>query len=82
MLVRFVLLVCLGKFKLQKQWPEEAHIFGIIILHWLPIEQRIKYKTSCLCYQIISDTAPQYLAEPVRIYVPSRSLRSSSSVYS
>ena len=47
-------------------------------LHWLPIEQRIKYKTSCLCYQIITGTAPQYLAELVHIYVPSRSLRSSS----
>ena len=47
-------------------------------LHWLPIEQRIKYKTACLCYQIITGTAPQYLAELVQIYVPSRSLRSSS----
>ena len=47
-------------------------------LHWLPIEQRIKYESSCLCYQIITGTAPQYLAEQVRIYIPSRSLRSSS----
>ena len=31
-----------------------------------------------VCYQIITGTAPQYLAELVRIYVPSRSLRSSS----
>ena len=44
-------------------------------LHWLPIEQRIKYKIVCLCYQIITGTAPQYLADPVQIYVPSRSLR-------
>eukprot|EP00745_Piridium_sociabile_P012062 TRINITY_DN18726_c0_g1_i1.p1 TRINITY_DN18726_c0_g1~~TRINITY_DN18726_c0_g1_i1.p1 ORF type:complete len:1158 (-),score=142.61 TRINITY_DN18726_c0_g1_i1:196-3669(-) len=47
-------------------------------LHWLPIEQRIKYKTSCLCFHIISGTAPQYLSDLVNIYVPSRSLRSSS----
>ena len=47
-------------------------------LHWLPIEQRIEYKTSCLCYQIITGTAPQYLADLVQIYVLSRSLRSSS----
>ena len=39
---------------------------------------RIKYKIDCLCYQIITGTAPQYLAELVQIYVPSRSLRSSS----
>ena len=46
--------------------------------HRLPIEQRIKYKIACLCYQIISGTAPQYLAESFQIYVPSRSLQSSS----
>ena len=33
---------------------------------------------SCLCYQIITGTAPEYLADLVKIYVPSRSLRSSS----
>ncbi len=47
-------------------------------LHWLPIEQRIKYKTSCLCYHVISGTAPGYLSELLSIYVPSRSLRSSA----
>ena len=46
-------------------------------LHWLPIEQRRKYKTACLCYQIISGIAPQYLAELVQLYIPSRSLGSS-----
>ena len=46
--------------------------------HWLPIEQKIKYKTSCLCYRIITGTAPQYLIDLVQIYVPSRSLHSSS----
>ena len=32
-------------------------------LHWLPIEQRIKYKTVRLCYQIITETSSQYLAD-------------------
>ena len=41
-------------------------------LHWLPIEQGIKYKIACLCYQIITSTAPQYLAELVQTCVPSR----------
>ena len=36
------------------------------------------YKMACLCYQIITGTALQYLAELVQIYVPSRSLHSSS----
>ena len=39
---------------------------------WLPFYiMRIKYKTSCLCYQIITGTAPQYLADFVQISVPS-----------
>ena len=41
-------------------------------LQWLPIEQRIKYKTACLCCQIIISTAPQYLDELVQIYIHSR----------
>ena len=47
-------------------------------LHWLPVEQRIKYKISCVCFHIITDTAPTYLSELLSIYVPSRSLRSSA----
>ena len=46
-------------------------------LHWLPTEQRIKYKIACFCYQIIISTAPQYLAEHSQIYETSRSQRSS-----
>ena len=46
-------------------------------LHWLPTEQRIKYKIACFCYQIIISTAPQYLAEHFQIYETSRSQRSS-----
>ena len=47
-------------------------------LHWFPIEQKIKYKTSCLSYQIIIDTAAQYLADLVQLYVLFRYLHSSS----
>ena len=47
-------------------------------LHWLPIEERIKYKISCLCFHVISGTAPTYLSELFSIYVPSRPLRSSA----
>ena len=53
-------------------------ILSLKQLNWLGIQQRIKYKIACLCYQIITGTAPQYLAELVQIYVPSRSLHSSS----
>ena len=49
-----------------------------IELHWLPIEQRIKYKSACLCFQIISETAPAYLTDLFEVYTPSRSLRSAT----
>ena len=47
-------------------------------LHWLSIENRIKYKISTVCFNIISGSAPPYLSELVQLYTPSRNLRSSS----
>ena len=47
-------------------------------LHWLPIAQRIDYKISSLCYDVVSDTAPLYLSDLLCLCVPSRSLRSSA----
>ena len=32
-------------------------------LHWLPISERIKYKTACMCYNAITGSAPSYLSE-------------------
>ena len=47
-------------------------------LYWLPISERIKYKTACMCYNSITGSAPSYLSELPQLYSPSRSLRSSS----
>ena len=47
-------------------------------LHWLPVEMRIKYKVCCLCFKIISGTAPLYLSELLHFYTPARTLRSSA----
>ena len=47
-------------------------------LHWLPIEQRIKYKIACICFHVISGTAPLYISDLLQVYVPSRSLRSAA----
>ena len=47
-------------------------------LHWLPTAQRIDYKISLLCYDVVSDTAPLYLSDLLCLYIPSRSLRSSA----
>ena len=47
-------------------------------LHWLPIQPRIEYKLSTLSHSFFSDTAPVYLFDLLRVYFPSRQLRSSS----
>ena len=47
-------------------------------LHWLPISERIKYKTACMCYNAITCSAPSYLTELLYLYSPSRSLRFST----
>ena len=47
-------------------------------LHWLPISDRIKFKTLTLAYRAVNGTAPPYLRALVRPHTPSRSLRSSS----
>ena len=46
--------------------------------HWLRISERIKYKTAYMCYNAITGSAPTYLSKLLRLYSPSRSLRSSS----
>ena len=48
------------------------------ILERLPISERIKYKTACMCYNAITDSAPSYFSELLHHYSPSHSLRSSS----
>ena len=47
-------------------------------LHWLPVSERIKYKSACKCYNAIIGSAPSYLSELLHLYTPSHSLRSSS----
>ena len=42
-------------------------------LHWLPIDQRIKFKLLVLAYRAQNGEAPKYMAELVVPYVPSRS---------
>ena len=62
-------------------------------LHWLPIPQRSTHKIACIVYRSLCrcssrphpltcphGVAPQYLSSLLKIYVPSRSLRSQSSL--
>ena len=58
---------------------KSAHITPLLFdLHWLPTSNRIQYKIALTCFHIISGTAPPYLSELLRLYSPSRSLRSAS----
>ena len=59
--------------------PCHHHLTPLLVkLHWLPISERIKYKVACMCFSAISDCGPAHLSEPLHVYTPSRTLRSSS----
>lgn len=46
-------------------------------LHWLPIEQRIKYKIATITFNVLQNDSPSYLRNCISQYQPSRTLRSS-----
>jgi hypothetical protein len=39
-------------------------------LHWLPVKERITYKTLLLVYKSLNELAPAYLADILNIYTP------------
>ncbi len=59
--------------------PKSAHVTPLFVsLHWLPVAARIQFKTLMLAYRITTGSAPSYFHSLLRIYIPSRSLRSAS----
>ncbi len=59
--------------------PKSTHVTPLFIsLHWLPVAARIKFKTLMLAYRMTTRSAPSYFHSLLRIYIPSRSLRSAS----
>ncbi len=59
--------------------PKRAHVTPLFIsLHWLLFAARIKFKTLMLAYRTTTFSAPAYFHSLLRIYIPSRSLRSTS----
>ena len=46
-------------------------------LHWLPVRERIKYKTLLLTWKGLNNMAPSYITDLLSPYTPTRSLRSS-----
>jgi hypothetical protein len=47
-------------------------------LHWLPVQARIEYKLSSLCYNFFTGHSPAYMSQLLSPYIPRRQLRSSS----
>ena len=47
-------------------------------LHWLPLHQRIQFKVCLYVFKILNHLAPEYLNNTLKIYTPSRNLRSVS----
>ncbi len=59
--------------------PKRAHVTPLFIsLHWLPVAARIQFKTLMLAYKTTTGSAQPYFHSLLRIYIPSRSLRSAS----
>ncbi len=59
--------------------PKRAHVTPLFVsLHWLPVAARIQFKTLMLAYRTTTGSAPSYFHSLLRIYIPSRSLRSAS----
>ncbi|XDV50756.1 hypothetical protein PO909_019771 [Leuciscus waleckii] len=57
--------------------PKRAHVTPLFTsLHWLPLAARIKFKALTLAYRTITDSAPSYFHSLLRVYIPTRHLRS------
>ena len=47
-------------------------------LHWLPVSQRIVFKLMLIVHKSVNNIAPIYISELIKVYTPSRNLRSSN----
>ena len=47
-------------------------------LHWLPVSERIKFKVCCICFNSVTNTAPEYLSDILPLYSNLQKLRSAS----
>lgn len=59
------------------QLPRWEHITPVLKdLHWLPVDQRIKYKLCVMMFKAMHELAPNYIRELITPHVPTRTLRS------
>ena len=65
--------------RLIHQSRKYDHVTPLLInLHWLTVEQRIKFKILVITFKALHGQAPQYIYDLLKLYNPGRSLRSSS----
>ena len=58
-----------------------CHITPVLSdLHWLPVRHRINFKIATIIFKVLQFQQPSYLAVLIPRYVPTRSLRSFSSL--
>lgn len=61
--------------------PRRFHISPVFhALHWLPIQQRIWFKTGCFIHRIFYGSRSKYIWDNISIYCPRRCLRSADSM--
>lgn len=58
--------------------PRTPPALNLAKLHWLPIRKRIQFKIGCLVHKTLTGQGPRYLANKLKKYVPTRSLRSTN----
>ena len=65
----------------QNTLARYCHITPVLAsLHWLPVRHRINFKIATTAFKVLHHQQPSYLAQILPRYIPSRSLRSSSSI--
>ena len=47
-------------------------------LHWLPVQQRLVYKTALISYKVITTSTPSYLSDLLAVHIPAGPTRRSS----
>ena len=52
----------------------------LVDLHWLPVSEGIKFKILLLTFKALHQQSPTYIQDLITRYLPSRSLRSSSTL--
>ena len=58
-------------------WSQHSHPLDP---HWLPVSKRIKFKILLLTFKALHQQSPTYIQDLMTRYLPSRSLRSSSTL--